>query len=186
MGGETRSRSAVGEGSVFELRNPPKRTAVPVGTANPDAMSPVGSTSGLETLVAADHPIERRVEKRVLRRVEIELGGRGSGLRTFVARHDWTPPPGKPHVPRLDGCHAAGRILRERDADALRVVASSVDLTAEARDGHEAIGLHDHFEKAPRVRRLQRALREPSAAEGVSRAILAAGPVWGLGLDFSL
>lgn len=176
MGGEIRVESTVGEGSVFEFWIPVERIDAPEDAAGPKSADPIDSISELEVLVAEDNPVNRRVAKGIFKRVglEIEFAEDGQQAVEMCREKRFDVVFMDLHMPRLDGFDAAQEILREQGVDAPRLVALTADLTDEARERCDAIGIHGHLGKPFRQRELERALYESLTERGSFRATLAA------------
>lgn len=176
MGGEIRVESTVGEGSVFEFWIPVERIDAPEDAAGPKSADPIDSISELEVLVAEDNPVNRRVAKGIFKRVglEIEFAEDGQQAVEMCREKRFDVVFIDLHMPRLDGFDAAQEILREQGVDAPRLVALTADLTDEARERCDAIGIHGHLGKPFRQRELERALYESLTERGSFRATLAA------------
>lgn len=176
MSGEIRVESTVGEGSVFEFWIPVERIDAPEDAAGPKPAEPIDSISELEVLVAEDNPVNRRVAKGIFKRVglEIEFAEDGQQAVDMCREKRFDVVFMDLHMPRLDGFDAAQEILREQGVDAPRLVALTADLTDEARERCDAIGIHGHLGKPFRQRELERALYESLTERGSFRATLAA------------
>jgi hypothetical protein len=180
MGGDISVRSRLGEGSSFTFTLPLK-AAGPAGSASADAPAAGGGAArSLDVLVAEDHPVNRQYMAALLEnlghRAHFTTNGEEAVQAARERRFDIVLM--DLHMPVLDGVAAtrAIRMLPERAAATVPIVALTADAFPETRERCLVAGMNDFLTKPVSPQKLASALRRLFGAGAAATAAAETAP----------
>jgi signal transduction histidine kinase/DNA-binding response OmpR family regulator len=180
MGGDISVRSRLGEGSSFTFTLPLK-AAGPAGSAPADAPAAGGGAArSLDVLVAEDHPVNRQYMAALLEnlghRAHFTTNGEEAVQAARERRFDIVLM--DLHMPVLDGVAAtrAIRMLPERAAATVPIVALTADAFPETRERCLVAGMNDFLTKPVSPQKLASALRRLFGAGAAATAAAETAP----------
>ncbi|MCX7279211.1 MAG: ATP-binding protein [Burkholderiales bacterium] len=168
MGGDITVQSQPGRGSQFSLALPLPCVPAPQGAEQVPAVVPAqvtqaGASSGLDILVAEDHPVNRKYMEGLLQRLGHRIRFVEDGEQAVAEAQRAVPDVlfMDVHMPVLDGLQAT-QVLRAGGGAASRVyiVALTADAFAESRECALAAGMDDFLSKPVRMDQIESLLQQ--------------------------
>lgn len=163
LGGNIQLRSQLGQGSTFTLVVPvpvrwPDSADEPPSDEAPAPAKPGSSTSGCRVLLVEDEPSNQIVARLMLERFGYEVEVASDGFQAIQAvqedAFDWILMDLK--MPGLDGFETTRRIRPLlRNPDRCRIIALTANVTVEARESCERVGMHGFITKPIRFDQLR-------------------------------
>ena len=173
MGGDLEASSQLGQGSCFTLTLPMEPASEVLPLPVPDTPSPL-PPSGLQLLVAEDHPVNRQVLAALLDSMghrSLFVAGGDEAVQA-VQRQRFDLVLMDLHMPGVDGIEATRRIraLDDRSAATVPIVALTADAFTDTRDRCLVAGMNDFLGKPVGRDKLAALLRQLfGSAAGVER-----------------
>ena len=184
MGGEITVRSQLGQGSVFMLTLPVKAGRLPASHEGEEALgTAIGDaavSSQLRMLIVDDDPINRKLLRKILTHLRVEVQEAANGVEAIARWQAWHP-----HLiwmdmqmPQMDGIEATQAIKTQKtDASLPVIVALTASAFEEQRQKILLAGCDDFirkpFKKEEIVQCIARHLQIQSTLDARDRPVLA-------------